>query len=58
MQAYEAGLKPADTRLLLKPDSSFFRYFDGPSGKGDSHSAAPSAGPAAPRAPGAPSASR
>ena len=33
MQAYEAGLKPADTRLLLKPDTEFFRYFVDPSGK-------------------------
>ncbi len=34
MQAYETGLKPNDTRLLLKPDSDFFRYFNDPSGKG------------------------
>lgn len=34
MQAYEAGLKPRDTRLLLKPDTSFFRYFNDPTGKG------------------------
>jgi membrane protease subunit HflC len=27
MQAYEAGLKPNDTRFLLRPDSDFFRYF-------------------------------
>jgi membrane protease subunit HflC len=33
MQAYEAGLKPNDTRFLLKPDSSFFRFFNAPSGK-------------------------
>ena len=33
MQAYEAGLKPNDTRLLLKPDTNFFRYFNDPSGK-------------------------
>jgi len=32
MQAYEAGLR-GDTRLLLKPDSDFFRYFVDPSGK-------------------------
>ena len=25
MQAYEAGLRPNDTRMLLKPDSDFFR---------------------------------
>ena len=58
MQAYEAGLKPGDTRLLLKPDTSFFRYFNSPSGKlSDTEAAAPA--PTAPqRAPGAPSASR
>jgi len=33
MQAYEAGLKPNDTRMLLKPDSEFFRFFVDPSGK-------------------------
>lgn len=35
MQAYEAGLKHNDTRLLLKPDTSFFRYFNDPAGKGN-----------------------
>jgi len=33
MQAYENGLKANDTRLVLKPDSNFFRYFNTPSGK-------------------------
>jgi modulator of FtsH protease HflC len=33
MQAYEAGLRSNDTRMLLKPDSDFFRYFVDPSGK-------------------------
>jgi membrane protease subunit HflC len=33
MQAYEASLKANDTRLLLKPDTNFFRYFNDPSGK-------------------------
>ena len=33
MQAYEAGLRSNDTRLLLRPDSDFFRYFGDPSGK-------------------------
>jgi membrane protease subunit HflC len=33
MQAYENGLKPNDTRLVLNPDSNFFRYFNNPSGK-------------------------
>ena len=45
MQAYEASLKPGDTRLLLKPDTNFFRYFNDPSGKpnGTAASAAPAA---------------
>ena len=33
MQAYENGLRPNDTRLLLRPDSEFFRYFGDPAGK-------------------------
>ncbi|MEW5964971.1 MAG: protease modulator HflC [Pseudomonadota bacterium] len=33
MQAYEQGLKSGDTRLVLSPDSAFFRYFEDPSGK-------------------------
>jgi membrane protease subunit HflC len=33
MQAYETGLRHNDTRMLLKPDSEFFRYFGDPSGK-------------------------
>jgi membrane protease subunit HflC len=33
MQAYETGIK-ADTRMLLAPDSEFFRYFNSPSGDG------------------------
>jgi membrane protease subunit HflC len=43
MQAYEAGLRHNDTRLLLKPDTNFFRYFNDPSGKGgaEAQSAAP-----------------
>jgi membrane protease subunit HflC len=32
MQAYEAGIKSTDTRMLLSPDSEFFRYFNSPSG--------------------------
>jgi modulator of FtsH protease HflC len=50
MQAYETGLKASDTRLLLKPDTSFFRYFNDPSGKAGA-AGAPSAGGAAPAAP-------
>jgi membrane protease subunit HflC len=33
MQAYEAGLKSTDTRLLLSPNSEFFRFFNDPNGK-------------------------
>lgn len=33
MQAYEAGMRNSDTRMVLRPDSEFFRYFVNPSGK-------------------------
>jgi membrane protease subunit HflC len=33
MQAYEAGLGHRDTRMVLRPDSDFFRYFGDPTGK-------------------------
>lgn len=46
MQAYETSLKAGDTRLLLKPDTNFFRYFNDPSGK----LAAPAAAAATPSA--------
>jgi modulator of FtsH protease HflC len=32
MQALESGLRHNDTRMVLKPDSEFFRYFVDPSG--------------------------
>ena len=32
MQAYETGFKSGDTRMLLSPDSEFFRYFTNPLG--------------------------
>lgn len=50
MQAYEASLKSGDTRMLLTPDSPFFRFFNDPSGKraGTATDAAP-ATPAAPK---------
>jgi modulator of FtsH protease HflC len=53
MQAYETGLKPSDTRLLLKPDSNFFRYFNNPTGAQAPAPAAPApaANGAAPAAP-------
>jgi modulator of FtsH protease HflC len=55
MQAYEAGLKNNDTRMLLRPDSEFFRFFVDPSGKGRDGGAPPAATPApSTSAPGAP----
>lgn len=44
MQAYEAGMKPGDTRFLLRPDSEFFRYFGSPSGRAPSAAAVPTPG--------------
>jgi modulator of FtsH protease HflC len=50
MQAYEQGLR-GDTRLLLKPDSDFFRYFVDPSGRvrsgGNAAGTTPGAAPGA-----------
>jgi membrane protease subunit HflC len=40
MQAYEAGLKGGDTRMVMSPKSDFFRFFGAPNGQ-----------PAAPAAP-------
>jgi membrane protease subunit HflC len=55
MQAYEAGLKHSDTRMLLKPDSEFFRFFVDPMGRQQQRAAAtpppaPNEGQAAPPA--------
>ncbi len=33
MQAYDKSMQRGDTRLVLKPDTDFFRYFSNPSGK-------------------------
>ena len=52
MQAYEAGLGHNDTRMVLKPDSEFFRFFVDPSGR------MPGSAQPAPSAPAAPSATR
>jgi len=49
MQAYETGLQQGDTRLVIRPDSEFFRYFLDPNGKVNPP-AAPSAQPPAPAA--------
>ncbi len=34
MQAYEVGFKPDSTRMVMSPGSSFFRYFNDPTGHG------------------------
>jgi membrane protease subunit HflC len=47
MSAYENGLKSADTRFLLRPDSDFFRYFGNPSGKLATPTSEPAAGASA-----------
>jgi modulator of FtsH protease HflC len=52
MQAYEGALKAGDTRMLLSPDSQFFRYFNNAFGKAVQNSATNPAGPA--KAPDAP----
>jgi membrane protease subunit HflC len=41
MQAYEQGLKANDTRLVLRPDSDFFKYFADPAGRGGALGSAP-----------------
>ena len=48
MQAYEAGLRANDTRMLLRPDSNFFRYFGDPSGRSRDGAATTGSRPAAP----------
>jgi membrane protease subunit HflC len=45
MQAYEVGLKAGETRMLLAPDSDFFRYFNDASGRNNAPPAAPGATP-------------
>jgi membrane protease subunit HflC len=46
MQAYENGLKSGDTRLVLSPDSEFFRYFNTTAGRQNGGQAATPAQPA------------
>jgi membrane protease subunit HflC len=42
MQAYEASFKKGDTKLVLKPDTEFFRFFNDANGKaGGAGAAAP-----------------
>jgi membrane protease subunit HflC len=45
MLAYQAGLKPGSTRLLISPDSEFFRYFGSSSGAAVPPAAKPAAAP-------------
>jgi modulator of FtsH protease HflC len=44
MQAYERSMQHSDTRLVLRPDSDFFRFFGDPGGKPPSDGAATSSG--------------
>ena len=48
MQAYEKAMQRGDTRLVLRPDSDFFRYFSDPAGRAppDTPVAPPSQPPA------------
>ncbi|MDX3806369.1 protease modulator HflC [Bosea thiooxidans] len=50
MQAYEASIKPGDTRMVLTPDSPFFQFFNGPNAqRGNGTTQGPAAqAPAAP----------
>ncbi|UZF94431.1 protease modulator HflC [Bosea sp. NBC_00550] len=48
MQAYEASIKPGDTRMVLTPDSPFFRFFNGPNAQRQDGQAGTPAAPAVP----------
>jgi membrane protease subunit HflC len=58
MQAYEAGLRQSDTRLVIKPDSDFFRYFLNPNGKLRDGATAATPQPSPPAPPPPPAAAR
>jgi membrane protease subunit HflC len=45
MQAYETGLRQNDTRMVLSPDSEFFRFFADPSGNRTRETRAPAGQP-------------
>jgi membrane protease subunit HflC len=51
MQAYDKSMQRSDTRLVLKPDTDFFRYFSSPSGQMPPGAAANSPGSTPPSAP-------
>ena len=52
MLAYTEGLRPTNTRLVISPESDFFRYFNDPAGtmQVEAPTAAPGAVPTAPPA--------
>jgi modulator of FtsH protease HflC len=56
MQAYDKSMQRGDTRLVLKPDTDFFRYFSSPSGQTPPAAAGQTAStpPARPTPPAAP----
>lgn len=56
MQAYEQSMKQGDTRMILSPNSEFFRFFGDASGRPAGPAARPAPAPA--RAPEAPAPSR
>ena len=41
MQAYEQGLQSNGTRLVISPDSDFFKYFSDPLGAGTARQTPP-----------------
>jgi membrane protease subunit HflC len=51
MLAYQAGLRASDTRLLLSPDSDFFRYFGDPLGRSAPEGGATRVAPSVPPTP-------
>jgi membrane protease subunit HflC len=51
MQAYVAGLRPERTKLVLSPDSDFFRFFNDPNAAAPATEGTPVAPPAAGPAP-------
>jgi membrane protease subunit HflC len=52
MQAYEEGLKSNETRLVISPNSEFFRYFNSPGGTPQSAATPPAGGNGGPRTQG------
>jgi len=54
MQAYDKSMQRNDTRLVLKPDTDFFRYFSSPTGQIPPGAATGQQAPASPPAPSPP----